>query len=341
MCPDESEEDSILFKFWSLEESWKRVVYELNFMKQHFILCGPKKLKIEASSLEKLSQKFVEKFQTVVENNFCKAVRAERVLSPMNLLKFLEAAKKHEGFCDYLRAEIAKLDIPASSRTQPIDRVIDKHVKSSISRKRCLSILDLPTNIKSVSCDLSGGYPTPPTTTASSGKMTVKFLYMQYLQAIRSVSSIRTIDAISQGLALRPSAISGFGLFALRPFQKNSLIIEYCGEMLTGEDLVNKRDTYYNLLGKRYQQSCYLFRLDELKVLDATHKGNLSRFINHSCDPNCYSRVVQIDGQKKLLIFASKSIEAGEEILYDYKFPDEEQKIPCLCGSEKCRKWMN
>jgi SET domain-containing protein len=75
--------------------------------------------------------------------------------------------------------------------------------------------------------------------------------------------------------------------------------------------------------------------------LDATHKGNLSRFINHSCDPNCYSRVVQIDSSKKLLIFASKFIEPGEEIVYDYKFPDEEQKIPCLCCSEKCRKWMN
>ena len=47
----------------------------------------------------------------------------------MNLLNFLESAKKHEGVCDYLRAEIAKMEIPASSRTQPIDRVIDKHVK--------------------------------------------------------------------------------------------------------------------------------------------------------------------------------------------------------------------
>ena len=343
MCPEFEGDNSINFMYWSLEDAWQRSFFELSFMKNYFVIRGPKKFSIEAATLENLAERFVEKFQnaqTSEDLNCLKAVKPQFLLSPTNLLNFLEAAKKHSGFCDYLREEIGKNNLIPCAKTLPIDRVIGAHVKNSISRRR-LSLLEVPAISKSISSDFSGGYPTPPFTTASTGKMTVKFLYMQYLQAIRSDSSIRTIDAISQGLALRPSAISGFGLFALKPFQKNSLIIEYCGEMLTGEDLVNKRDAYYNLQGKRYQQSCYLFRLDELKVLDATHKGNLSRFINHSCDPNCYSRVVQIDGSKKLLIFASKFIEAGEEILYDYKFPDEEQKIPCLCRSEKCRKWMN
>ena len=235
-----------------------------------------------------------------------------RVLNPINLLKFFEALKKHVGFCDYLRAEIGKTEVQSCSRTQPIDRVIGAHVKNMISRKRCLSILDLPTNMKPFSCDLGGsggGYPKPPTTTSTSGKMTVKFLYMQYLQAIRSDSSIRTIDAVSQGLALRPSAISGFGLFALRPFHKNSLIIEYCGEMLTGEDLVNKRDAHYNLLGKRYQQSCYPFRLDELKawLSTPTQIKNFEKYMGKSI-------------ADLLLIDALPDIKSGDSVYFYYKF---------------------
>lgn len=342
MCPDYEGDDKIMFIFWSFEAAWKRCFYELTFTKNYFVIRSSE-IKIEASTLETLTKTFVEKFKCG-GTNCLKAVDPRFLLSPMNLLNFLEAAKKHSGFCDYLRREIGKIPAPNhlnSAKTQPIDRVIGAHVRDSVSRRKRLSVSELPTFPKPFSSEIGGGFPTPPTTNTSNGKMTVKFLYMQYLQAIRSDTTIRTVDAISHGLALRPSAISGYGLFSLRTFQKNSLIIEYCGEMLTGEDLVNKRDAFYNLLGKRYQQSCYLFRLDELKVLDATHKGNLSRFINHSCDPNCYSRVVQIDGSKKLLIFASKLIEAGDEILYDYKFPDEEQKIACLCASEKCRKWMN
>ena len=65
MCLDEVEEHKLMFKYWSFEETWKRSVYELYFMKQHFTVFGPKSFKIEASSLEKLSQKFVEKFQIV------------------------------------------------------------------------------------------------------------------------------------------------------------------------------------------------------------------------------------------------------------------------------------
>ena len=104
-------------------------------------------------------------------------MKPQRVLNPINFLNFFEALKKHVGFCVYLRAEIGKTEVPSCSRTQTIDRVIGAHVKNTISRKRCLSILDLPTNMKPFSCDLGGsggGYPKPPTTTSTSGIMTVR-----------------------------------------------------------------------------------------------------------------------------------------------------------------------
>lgn len=328
-------DERIIFNFWSFSEPWKRQKYELTFTRRKgfSLLECDKKIIIEANSVEKLILKFKEKFKNAYFDgiNCVKAINPSLLLNPMRLLSFLEPTRRFQDLCANLRDEILRIDEFVCARTRPFEAVKNSFAKRIVNEKRRLSLTSLSET------------RTIPVPISNTGKMTVKFFYSQYVHTLKSdlSKSINTIDAISCGLALRPSAISGFGLFATRPFQKNSLIIEYCGEMLTGEGMVNKRDIYYNSLGKRYKQSCYLFRLDELKVLDATFKGNISRFINHSCDPNCYSRVVQIDANKKLLIFAGKVIEAGEEIVYDYKFPDEDQKIPCLCGSEKCRKWMN
>ena len=88
---------------------------------------------------------------------------------------------------------------------------------------------------------------------------------------------------------------------------------------------------------------CYMFRIDDYEVVDATVHGNAARFINHSCEPNCYSRVITVDGQKHIVIFASRRIFCGEELTYDYKFPieDASNKLPCNCGTKKCRKFLN
>jgi SET domain-containing protein len=86
---------------------------------------------------------------------------------------------------------------------------------------------------------------------------------------------------------------------------------------------------------------CYMFRIDEQDVVDATRKGNQARFINHSCEPNCISKVLIIQGHKHIVIFAQRFIHKGEELTYDYKFPKEDVKISCLCKSLKCRKYLN
>ena len=76
-------------------------------------------------------------------------------------------------------------------------------------------------------------------------------------------------------------------------------------------------------------------------VVDATMCGNVARFINHSCEPNCYSREILIDGWRHILIFASRHIRCGDELTYDYKFPIEDVKMPCLCNARRCRKYLN
>ena len=65
---------------------------------------------------------------------------------------------------------------------------------------------------------------------------------------------------------------------------------------------------------------CYLFRMDADNVVDATKIGSIARFINHSCNPNSYSKVVTVDkGLKKIIIFAKRAIRKGDELVYDYQ----------------------
>ncbi|XP_058270057.1 histone-lysine N-methyltransferase 2A isoform X1 [Hemibagrus wyckioides] len=134
------------------------------------------------------------------------------------------------------------------------------------------------------------------------------------------------------------SAIHGRGLFCKRNIDAGEMVIEYSGNVIRSV-LTDKREKYYDAKGI----GCYMFRIDDYEVVDATMHGNSARFINHSCEPNCYSRVVTIDGQKHIVIFALRKIYRGEELTYDYKFPIEEpgNKLPCNCGAKKCRKFLN
>ncbi|XP_068619583.1 histone-lysine N-methyltransferase trithorax [Battus philenor] len=137
------------------------------------------------------------------------------------------------------------------------------------------------------------------------------------------------------------SHIHGRGLFCKRDIEEGDMVIEYAGEVIRAVLADQREKRYEAMSGRRGVGGCYMFRIDDNLVVDATLKGNAARFINHSCDPNCYSRVVDIHGHKHILIFALRRITIGEELTYDYKFPFEEIKIPCTCGAKKCRKYLN
>ncbi|XP_030638866.1 histone-lysine N-methyltransferase 2A [Chanos chanos] len=134
------------------------------------------------------------------------------------------------------------------------------------------------------------------------------------------------------------SAIHGRGLFCKRNIDAGEMVIEYSGIVIRSV-LTDKREKYYD--GKGI--GCYMFRIDDFDVVDATMHGNAARFINHSCEPNCYSRVINVEGQKHIVIFALRKIYRGEELTYDYKFPieDESNKLSCNCGARRCRRFLN
>ncbi|KAL0077589.1 SET domain-containing protein [Phycomyces blakesleeanus] len=138
-------------------------------------------------------------------------------------------------------------------------------------------------------------------------------------------------------LRFAKSPIHDWGLYAEEHIDANDMVIEYVGEVIR-QQVAEEREKKYERCGIG---SSYLFRVDDDTVIDATKKGSIARFINHCCSPNCSAKIITVDKHKKIVIYANRDIEPGEEITYDYKFPIEADKIPCLCGSRFCKGTLN
>ncbi|WWC62676.1 uncharacterized protein I303_105273 [Kwoniella dejecticola CBS 10117] len=136
------------------------------------------------------------------------------------------------------------------------------------------------------------------------------------------------------------SAIEGYGLYAMETIVKGEMVCEYVGELCRAA-IADVREQKYL---KQGIGSSYLFRIDNDIVCDATFRGSVSRLINHSCDPSANAKIIKVNGQSKIVIYAERTLHPGEEILYDYKFPlesDPALRVPCLCGAATCRGWLN
>ncbi|PIA90642.1 Histone-lysine N-methyltransferase, H3 lysine-4 specific [Cercospora beticola] len=136
------------------------------------------------------------------------------------------------------------------------------------------------------------------------------------------------------------SAIHGWGLYAEENIAINDLIIEYVGEKVR-QKVADMREIKYD---KQGVGSSYLFRMLDDEIVDATKKGGIARFINHSCSPNCTAKIIKVEGTPRIVIYALKDIMKNDELTYDYKFEREigaTDRIPCLCGSANCKGFLN
>ena len=143
-----------------------------------------------------------------------------------------------------------------------------------------------------------------------------------------------------QSLRMDRSLIHGWGLFTTRPVPANEPVIEYTGELIRLA-IVDKRQELYETLGN---MGSYIFRLEGGDVyIDATITGGPAKYVNHSCEPNCTTKVVQFDGKPHVVIYSLRDIEVGEELSYDYKldYEPKEKRITCMCGSKRCKGWLN
>lgn len=131
------------------------------------------------------------------------------------------------------------------------------------------------------------------------------------------------------------SPIHGKGVIASEFIPAGTRLIEYSGDRITPAEA----DRRYPF-DESEPQHTFLFSVNSRTIIDAAVGGNVSRFINHKCDPNCEA---VIDGGR-VFIEALRDIHPGEELGYDYWFVLEEPHnaankalYPCRCGSKNCR----
>lgn len=169
----------------------------------------------------------------------------------------------------------------------------------------------------------------------------------------------------------------GWGVRTLRVIAAGQFICEYVGEIITHEE-TERRGKIYDAQGRTYLFDLDFNSKDNPYTIDAAKYGNMSHFINHSCDPNLgvwvvYTNCLDVD-LSKICLFSLRRIEAGEELTFDYvnqlgedslekstvetvdnkgsanneeESPDDEQQmksssgqIECKCGTAKCRKYL-
>jgi uncharacterized protein len=143
---------------------------------------------------------------------------------------------------------------------------------------------------------------------------------------------------VRERLAVRRSGIHGRGVFAREAIPAGTRLIEYTGERITQEE-GDRRYPWDDSV----PYHTLLFTVEDDLLVDGGVGGNLSGYINHSCDPNCTSVIED----RRIYIESIRDIVPGEELTFDYQMiiqgrhtPAEKRRFPCRCGAAGCRGTM-
>jgi SET domain-containing protein len=150
-----------------------------------------------------------------------------------------------------------------------------------------------------------------------------------------SLSSRKAPVASGKRIQVRRSGVHGKGVFALQDIAKGETLIEYVGEVISWDEAQDRHPH-----DPEDPNHTFYFHVNEDRVIDALYGGNSSRWINHSCDPNCEAD----EDNDRIFIKAIRNIAAGQELNYDYGLIIDEPytkklkaEYPCWCGSANCR----
>lgn len=146
----------------------------------------------------------------------------------------------------------------------------------------------------------------------------------------------QSISIKDSSLYIKITNNKGWGLFFRRIIPQDQFIIEYVGELIDEPQLKQRMHKAI----KNRDHDFYHVKIGPKSYIDAKYYGNLSRFINHSCDPNCrLERWTAYDNgeRTKLGFFSNREILVNEEIVFDYNW---QTNTKCLCESKQCRNFI-
>lgn len=159
-----------------------------------------------------------------------------------------------------------------------------------------------------------------------------------------SKNAVPTASTTARGpkAVVRNSPIHGRGVVAARRIAAGERICEYKGERIGWPEALRRHPH-----DPEQPFHTFYFSIDDDTVIDANVNGNMARWINHSCEPNCEAETIDVKGATRIFISALRDIEAGDELHYNYGLTLDERYTPklkkqfeCRCGSSKCTGTM-
>jgi uncharacterized protein len=165
------------------------------------------------------------------------------------------------------------------------------------------------------------------------------------LSASVSVTPPNTLQAPKTALQtggrriqVRSSGVHGKGVYALATIPKGAVVVEYKGEVISWDEALRRHPH-----DPSDPDHTFYFHVDETRTIDGKVGGNMARWINHGCQPNCEAD--EVDG--RIFIKALRTLKPGEELFYDYGLVIDERytaklkkQFECRCGKPKCRGTM-
>lgn len=130
------------------------------------------------------------------------------------------------------------------------------------------------------------------------------------------------------GIEVKDSPIDGKGCYATRHFRKGQKIAEYAGERISRNEIKRRIEG---------AQRIHICAIDTYWAIDGSVGGNGTQYINHSCNPNGFTKTIN----RRIYFYALRDIEPGEEIVLDYIASWHDDETKCSCGAPNCRGTIN
>ncbi|XP_019110262.1 histone-lysine N-methyltransferase NSD3 isoform X4 [Larimichthys crocea] len=129
----------------------------------------------------------------------------------------------------------------------------------------------------------------------------------------------------------------GWGLRTNQALKKGDFVTEYVGEVIDSEECQQRIKRAH----ENHVTNFYMLTLTKDRVIDAGPKGNSSRFMNHSCSPNCETQKWTVNGDVRIGLFALCDIEAYTELTFNYNLHCVgNRRTSCHCGSDNCSGFL-